>query len=147
MTWPSWCVKPWDHGRGWRGRRRQCRRVWPARDIGQETRPAVARAHVLRSRARDSPGAHARQPMPKEGNPRAVFEKLFGQGDTGQGTCGRSLTKRLGGSWTGVKGEALRGSGRRSSACATDLLRRVRRPGCSVREIERRVQMATQRDT
>jgi hypothetical protein len=78
-TWLS-CVKPWDFGVAGPESGVTADQL-AARYIGQDTR--------LPSLELTTAGAGARlswrtptQSLPQEGNPRAVFQKLFGQGDT-----------------------------------------------------------------
>jgi len=81
------------------------------------------------------------QPLPQEGNPRAVFQKLFGQGDTDQERA--AILLETGSILDRVKGQAARlqaGLGVRDRVVVSDYLD-------SVREIERRVQMASKQDT
>src|ERR1700721_1009427 len=78
-TWLS-CLKPWDHGV-----------ISPeagitadqmaARHIGQDTRLPSLELTPAKVGARLA-WRTPTQPLPQEGNPRAVFQKLFGQGDT-----------------------------------------------------------------
>jgi hypothetical protein len=78
--------------------------------------------------------------LPQEGNPRAVFQKLFGQGDTDAERA--AILSETGSILDRVKGQAARlqaSLGVRDRAVVTDYLD-------SVREIERRVQMASQAD-
>src|SRR5207249_10226104 len=78
-TWLS-CGKPWDHGVAGPDSGVSADQL-AARHIGKDTR--------LPSLELTTAGAGARlawrtptQSLPQEGNPRAVFQKLFGQGDT-----------------------------------------------------------------
>src|SRR4051794_6537611 len=137
-TWLS-CVKPWDHGV-----------IGPdagvtadqmaARHIGQDARlPSLelTTAQVGARLAWRTPT----QPLPQEGNPRAVFQKLFGQGDTDQERA--AILHETGSILDRVKAQAARlqtSLGVRDRVVVSDYLD-------SVREIERRVQMASQQDT
>ncbi|MEP7306759.1 MAG: DUF1552 domain-containing protein [Acidobacteriota bacterium] len=137
-TWLS-CVKPWDHGV-----------IGPeagvtadqlaARHIGQETRlPSLelTTAQVGARLAWRTPT----QPLPQEGNPRAVFQKLFGQGDTDKERA--AILHETGSILDRVREQAARlqaSLGVRDRVVVSDYLD-------SVREIERRVQMASQQDT
>jgi hypothetical protein len=137
-TWLS-CVKPWEHGL-----------IGPesgvtadqmaVRHIGQDTRlPSLelTTAQVGARLAWRTPT----QPLPQEGNPRAVFQKLFGQGDTDKERA--AILRETGSILDRVKGQAARlqsslGVGDR--VVVSDYLD-------SVREIERRVQMAEKQDS
>ena len=137
-TWLS-CVKPWEHGV-----------IGPeagvtadqmaARHIGQDTRlPSLelTTAQVGARLAWRTPT----QPLPQEGNPRAVFQKLFGQGDTDAERA--AILHETGSILDRVKGQAARlqtSLGVRDRVVVGDYLD-------SVREIERRVQMASQQNT
>jgi hypothetical protein len=110
-----------------------------ARHIGQETRlPSLELTTAGGARvAWRTPT----QSLPQEGNPRAVFQKLFGQGDTDKERA--AILHETGSILDRVKGQAQRlqaslGVGDR--IVVSDYLD-------SVREIERRVQMASQQDT
>src|SRR5580704_10936955 len=137
-TWLS-CVKPWEHGV-----------IGPeagvtadqmaVRHIGQDTRlPSLelTTAQVGARLAWRTPT----QPLPQEGNPRAVFQKLFGQGDTDAERA--AILHETGSILDRVKGQAARlqtSLGVRDRVVVSDYLD-------SVREIERRVQMASQQNT
>jgi hypothetical protein len=137
-TWLN-CVKPWEHGV-----------VSPdagvtadqlaVRHIGQDTRlPSLelTTAQVGARLAWRTPT----QPLPQEGNPRAVFQKLFGQGDTDKERA--AILHETGSILDRVKAQATRlqsGLGVRDRVVVSDYLD-------SVREIERRVQMAEKQDT
>ncbi|WP_353824382.1 DUF1552 domain-containing protein, partial [Acinetobacter baumannii] len=80
------------------------------------------------------------QSLPQEGNPRAVFQKLFGQGDTDKERA--TILQETGSILDRVQGQAKRlqaGLGVGDRVVVSDYLD-------SVREIERRVQMAAQAD-
>jgi hypothetical protein len=81
------------------------------------------------------------QSLPQEGNPRAVFQKLFGQGDTDKERA--TILVETGSILDRVKAQAARlqaSLGVSDRVVVSDYLD-------SVREIERRVQMASQADT
>jgi hypothetical protein len=134
-TWLS-CVKPWDHGV-----------LGPqagvtadqlaARHLGQDTRLPSLELTTAQVGARVA-WRTPTQPLPQEGNPRAVFQKLFGQGDTD--TERAAILRETGSILDRVKGQAARLQGRlgvRDRVVVSDYLD-------SVREIERRVQMASE---
>lgn len=137
-TWLS-CVAPWDAGV-----------IGPeagvtadqmaARHIGQETRlPSLelTTSQVGAQLAWRTPT----QSLPQEGNPRAVFYKLFGQGDTDAERA--AILSETGSILDRVKAQAERlraDLGAADRAVVGDYLD-------SVREIERRVQMASAQDT
>jgi hypothetical protein len=137
-TWLS-CVKPWEHGV-----------IGPeagvtadqiaARHIGQDTRLPSLELTTSQVGARLA-WRTPTQPLPQEGNPRAVFQKLFGQGDTDNERA--AILRETGSILDRVKGQAARlqaSLGIRDRVAVSDYLD-------SVREIERRVQMASQQDT
>jgi Protein of unknown function (DUF1552) len=137
-TWLS-CVKPWDHGV-----------ISPeagitadqmaARHIGQDTRLPSLELTTAQVGARVA-WRTPTQPLPQEGNPRAVFQKLFGQGDTDKERA--AILRETGSILDRVTGQAARlqaSLGVRDRVVVSDYLD-------SVREIERRVQMASQQDT
>jgi hypothetical protein len=137
-TWLS-CVKPWDHGV-----------IGPeagitadqmaARHIGQDTRLPSLELTTAQVGARVA-WRTPTQPLPQEGNPRAVFQKLFGQGDTDKERA--AILRETGSILDRVTGQAARlqaSLGVRDRVVVSDYLD-------SVREIERRVQMASQQDT
>jgi hypothetical protein len=135
-TWLS-CVKPWDFGVGDPDAGVTADQL-AARHIGQETRAAVARAHHVAG-GRTLSWRTPTQPLPQEGNPRAVFQKLFGQGDTDEERA--AILQETGSILDRVQSQAARlqaslGVGDR--VIVSDYLD-------SVREIERRVQMASSR--
>ena len=111
-----------------------------ARHIGQDTRvPSLELTTALR-------GAQVAwrtptQSLPQEVNPRAVFYRLFGQGDTDAERA--AILKETGSILDQVEGQAkaLQASlGLEDRVVVGDYLD-------SVREIERRVQMASEQDT
>jgi hypothetical protein len=111
-----------------------------ARHIGQETRlPSLELCTALR-------GAQVawrtpKQSLPQEGNPRAVFYRLFGQGDNDAERA--AITTETGSLLDRVSEDAnalVASLGGADRAAVDDYLG-------SVREIERRVQMAATQDT
>jgi hypothetical protein len=137
MTWLS-CVKPWDHGVAGPDAGVSADQL-AARHIGQDTRLPSLELTTALGGARLS-WRTATQSLPQEGNPRAVFQKLFGQGDTEKER--EAILHETGSILDRVKGQAARlqaslGTGDR--VVVSDYLD-------SVREIERRVQMASQQD-
>ena len=137
-TWLS-CVKPWEHGVAGPEAGVTADQM-AARHIGQDTRlPSLelTTAQVGARLAWRTPT----QPLPQEGNPRAVFQKLFGQGDTDKERA--AILHETGSILDRVKGQAARlqtSLGVRDRVVVSDYLD-------SVREIERRVQMAEKQDT
>jgi len=130
-------VKPWEHGSS--PDAGVTADQMAARHIGQDTRlPSLelTTAQVGARLAWRTPT----QSLPQEGNPRAVFQKLFGQGDTDEERA--AILLETGSILDRVKGQASRlqaGLGVRDRIVVSDYLD-------SVREIERRVQMASQQD-
>src|SRR6202035_70444 len=133
------CVKPWDFGKAGPDSGVSCDQM-AVRYVGQDTR--------LPSLELTTAGGGARlawrtptQSLPQEGNPRAVFQKLFGQGDTDKERA--AILHETGSILDRVKGQAARlqaSLGVKDRIVVSDYLD-------SVREIERRVQMASQQDT
>jgi hypothetical protein len=127
------CVKPWDFGKAGADSGVSCDQV-AARFVGQETRLPSLEMGV---------GGSARvswrtptQSLPQESNPRSVFQKLFGQGDTDKERA--EILAETGSILDRVQGQAQRlqaGLGVKDRVVVSDYLD-------SVREIERRVQMA-----
>src|SRR5262244_906748 len=138
MTWLT-CVKPWDFGVAGSDSGVSADQV-AARHIGKDTRlPSLelTTAQVGARLAWRTPT----QSLPQEGNPRAVFQKLFGQGDTDKERA--AILHETGSILDRVKGQAARlqaSLGVSDRVIVSDYLD-------SVREIERRVQMASQQDT
>lgn len=128
------CVKPWDFGKAGADSGVSCDQI-AVRYVGQDTR--------LPSLEMTTAGVSARiawrtptQSLPQESNPRAVFQKLFGQGDTSQERA--QILSETGSILDRVQGEAHRlqaSLGVSDRKVVGDYLD-------SVREIERRVQMA-----
>jgi hypothetical protein len=138
MTWLS-CVKPWDHGTSGPDAGVSADQL-AARHIGQDTRLPSLELTTALGGARLA-WRTPTQSLPQEGNPRAVFQKLFGQGDTDKERA--AILHETGSILDRVKGQAARlqaSLGVRDRAVVSDYLD-------SVREIERRVQMAAQQDT
>jgi hypothetical protein len=136
-TWLS-CVKPWDHGAAGPDSGVTADQM-AARHIGQDTRLPSLELTTSQVGARLS-WRTPTQPLPQEGNPRAVFQKLFGQGDTDKERA--AILHETGSILDRVKGQAARlqtSLGVRDRVIVGDYLD-------SVREIERRVQMAEKAD-
>jgi len=105
------------------------------RYVGQDTRLPSLELSVGQGSARLA-WRTPTQSLPQESNPRAVFQKLFGQGDTDQERA--QILTETGSILDRVKGQAARlqaSLGVHDRSVVTDYLD-------SVREIERRVQMA-----
>ena len=138
---PTWltCVKPWDFGVAGPDSGVSADQL-AARHIGKDTRlPSLelTTAQVGARLAWRTPT----QSLPQEGNPRAVFQKLFGQGDTTKERA--EILQETGSILDRVKEQANRlqaSLGVRDRVVVSDYLD-------SVREIERRVQMAMKQDT
>src|SRR5438552_3639250 len=138
MTWLT-CVKPWDHGVAGPDAGVSADQ-FAVRHIGQETRLPSLELTTALGAARVA-WRTPTQPLPQEGNPRAVFQKLFGQGDTDKERA--AILHETGSILDRVKGQAARlqtSLGVRDRVVVSDYLD-------SVREIERRVQMAEKADT
>jgi len=136
-TWLS-CVKPWDHGVAGPDAGVTADQM-AVRHVGQDTRLPSLELTTAQVGARVA-WRTPTQPLPQEGNPRAVFQKLFGQGDTD--TERAAILHETGSILDRVKGQAARlqaSLGIRDRVVVSDYLD-------SVREIERRVQMASQQD-
>src|SRR6266478_4352006 len=137
-TWLS-CVKPWDHGVAGPDSGVTADQM-AARHIGQDTRLPSLELTTSLAGARLA-WRTPTQSLPQEGNPRAVFQKLFGQGDTDKERA--AILAETGSILDRVKVQAARlqaSLGVRDRVVVSDYLD-------SVREIERRVQMASQADT
>jgi hypothetical protein len=105
------------------------------RHVGQDTRLPSLELSVGQGSARLA-WRTPTQSLPQEGNPRAVFQKLFGQGDTDQERA--QILTETGSILDRVQAQAQRlqaSLGVKDRSVVTDYLD-------SVREIERRVQMA-----
>ena len=128
------CVKPWDFGKAGPDCGVSCDQI-AARYVGQETRLPSLELTTAQGSAKVS-WRTPTQPLPQESNPRAVFQKLFGQGDTDQERA--QILAETGSILDRVQGEAQRlqaSLGMHDRRVVSDYLD-------SVREIERRVQMA-----
>ncbi|HEV8260366.1 MAG TPA: DUF1552 domain-containing protein [Burkholderiales bacterium] len=137
-TWLS-CVKPWDFGVSGPDAGVTADQL-AVRHIGQDTRLPSLELTTAQAGARLA-WRTPTQSLPQEGNPRAVFQKLFGQGDTDKERA--AILVETGSILDRVKGQAARlqaSLGVRDRAVVSDYLD-------SVREIERRVQMASRQDT
>jgi hypothetical protein len=138
MTWLT-CVKPWDFGKAGPDSGVSADQI-AVRHIGQDTRLPSLELTTAQSGARLA-WRTPTQSLPQEGNPRAVFQKLFGQGDTEKERA--DILVETGSILDRVKGQAARlqsSLGVRDRVIVSDYLD-------SVREIERRVQMAARQDT
>src|SRR5512145_1313651 len=138
MTWLT-CVRPWDHGLAGPDSGVSADQI-VVRHIGQDTRLPSLELTTAQGGARLA-WRTPTQSLPQEGNPRAVFQKLFGHGDTEKERA--DILTETGSILDRVQGQAARlqaslGVGDR--VVVSDYLD-------SVREIERRVQMASQQDT
>lgn len=128
------CVKPWDFGKAGPDSGVSCDQI-AARYVGQETRLPSLELTTAQGSAKVS-WRTPTQPLPQESNPRAVFQKLFGQGDTDQERA--QILAETGSILDRVQREAQRlqaSLGMHDRRVVSDYLD-------SVREIERRVQMA-----
>jgi hypothetical protein len=128
------CVKPWDFGKASPDAGVSCDQI-AARHVGQETRLPSLELTAGQGSAKIA-WRTPTQPLPQEGNPRAVFQKLFGQGDTDQERA--QILSETGSILDRVQGQAQRlqaSLGVQDRHIVSDYLD-------SVREIERRVQMA-----
>lgn len=137
MTWLS-CVRPWDFGVASPEAGVTADQL-AARHIGQDTRLPSLEVSTALGGARLA-WRTPTQPLPQEANPRAVFQKLFGQGDTAEERA--AILRETGSILDRVKGQAARlqaSLGVRDRVVVSDYLD-------SVREIERRVQMASKQD-
>jgi len=128
------CVKPWDFGKQGPDYGVSADQI-AVRYVGQDTRLPSLELTTAQGSARIA-WRTPTQPLPQEGNPRAVFQKLFGQGDTAEERA--QILAETGSILDRVQGQAHRlqaslGTGDRN--VVGDYLD-------SVREIERRVQMA-----
>jgi hypothetical protein len=132
------CVKPWDFGKAGPDSGVSCDQI-AVRHIGQDTRLPSLELSATQGSARLA-WRTPTQSLPQEGNPRAVFQKLFGQGDTD--TERAQILTETGSILDRVKGQAARlqaSLGVKDKIVVSDYLD-------SVREIERRVQMAAKAD-
>ncbi len=132
------CVKPWDFGKAGPDSGVSADQM-AVRYVGQETRLPSLELTTSQGSARIA-WRTPTQSLPQEGNPRAVFQKLFGQGDTDQERA--EILAETGSILDRVQGEAQRlqaSLGVKDRVVVSDYLD-------SVREIERRVQMATKKN-
>ena len=128
------CVKPWDYGKDGPDSGVSCDQI-AVRHVGQDTRLPSLELTAAQGSARLS-WRTPTQSLPQEGNPRAVFQKLFGQGDTDQERA--QILTETGSILDRVQAQAQRlqaSLGVKDRIVVGDYLD-------SVREIERRVQMA-----
>jgi Protein of unknown function (DUF1552) len=138
LTWLS-CVRPWEHGVAGPDAGVTADQI-AARHVGQDTRLPSLELTTAQGGARLA-WRTPTQSLPQEGNPRAVFQKLFGQGDTDKERA--AILAETGSILDRVREQAARlqaSLGVRDRVIVTDYLD-------SVREIERRVQMATRQNT
>lgn len=127
-------VKPWDFGKNGPDYGVSADQI-AVRYVGQNTRLPSLELTTAQVSARVS-WRTPTQPLPQESNPRAVFQKLFGAGDTQQERA--QILSETGSILDHVQSQARR---LQASLGATD--RNVVSDYLdSVREIERRVQMA-----
>jgi len=129
------CVKPWDFGKSGPDSGVSADQIG-VRHVGQETRLPSLELTTSQGSARLA-WRTPTQSLPQEGNPRSVFQKLFGQGDTDQERA--QILAETGSILDRVQGQAQRlqaSLGVQDRVIVSDYLD-------SVREIERRVQMAT----
>jgi hypothetical protein len=127
-------VKPWDFGKNGVDSGVSADQI-AVRYVGQDTRLPSLEMSVGQGSARIA-WRTPTQPLPQESNPRAVFQKLFGQGDTDQERA--QILSETGSILDHVQGQAKRlqaSLGVPDRNVVGDYLD-------SVREIERRVQMA-----
>jgi hypothetical protein len=128
------CVKPFDFGKNGPDYGVSCDQI-AVRYVGQDTRLPSLELTTAQGSARVA-WRTPTQSLPQEGNPRAVFQKLFGQGDTDQERA--QILAETGSILDRVQGQAQRlqaSLGVKDRIVIGDYLD-------SVREIERRVQMA-----
>ena len=134
-TWLS-CVKPWDHGKT--PDAGVTADQFAVRHIGQDS--LLPSLELCTSTSAQVAWRTPTQPLPQESNPRAVFQKLFGLGDTADDRA-RIRTEK-GSILDRVQGQAARlqaSLGVQDRVVVSDYLD-------SVREIERRVQIASKKD-
>ena len=132
------CVKPWDFGKADPNSGVSCDQM-AVKYVGQDTRLPSLELTAAQGSARLA-WRTPTQSLPQEGNPRAVFQKLFGQGDTDQERA--QILAETGSILDRVKGQAQRlqaSLGVKDRIVVSDYLD-------SVREIERRVKMASMPD-
>ena len=127
-------VKPFDFGKAGPDSGVSADQI-AARYVGKDTRLPSLELSVGQGSARIA-WRTPTQPLPQESNPRAVFQKLFGQGDTDKERA--QILYETGSILDHVQAQAQRlqaSLGVKDRAVVSDYLD-------SVREIERRVQMA-----
>ena len=127
-------VKPWDFGKNGPDSGVSADQI-AVRHVGQDTRLPSLELSVGQGSARLA-WRTPTQPLPQESNPRAVFQKLFGQGDTDQERA--QILAETGSILDRVQAQARRlqaSLGVPDRGVVNDYLD-------SVREIERRVQLA-----
>jgi hypothetical protein len=132
-------VKPWDFGKEGPDYGVSADQI-AVRYVGQDTRLPSLELTTSQGSARIA-WRTPTQPLPQEGNPRAIFQKLFGQGDTAEERA--QILAETGSILDRVQGEARRlqaSIGAQDRNVVGDYLD-------SVREIERRVQMAEKAST
>jgi hypothetical protein len=135
-TWLS-CVKPWDHGKT--PDAGVTADQLAVRHIGQDTLLPSLELCTSQQSAQVA-WRTPTQPLPQESNPRAVFQKLFGLGDTAPERA--AILTEKGSILDRVQGQAARlqaSLGAQDRGVVSDYLD-------SVREIERRVQIASKTD-
>jgi hypothetical protein len=129
------CVKPWDFGKAGPDSGVSCDQI-AVRYVGQDTRLPSLEMTTAQGSARLA-WRTPTQSLPQEGNPRAIFQKLFGQGDTDEERA--QILRETGSILDRVQAQAQRlqaSLGVQDRVVVSEYLD-------SVREIERRVQMAT----
>ena len=132
------CVKPWDFGKAGPDSGVSADQI-AARHVGQDTRLPSLELSTANGSARLA-WRTPTQSLPQEGNPRTVFQKLFGQGDTDEERA--QILAETGSILDRVQGQAKRlqaSLGVQDRTVVSEYLD-------SVREIERRVQMAASAD-
>ncbi len=132
------CVKPWDFGKGGPDSGVSADQL-AVRYVGQDTRLPSLELTTSQGSARLA-WRTPTQSLPQEGNPRSIFQKLFGQGDTDKERA--QILAETGSILDRVQAQAQRlqaSLGVKDRVVVSDYLD-------SVREIERRVQMAEKAD-
>ncbi|MEP7352178.1 MAG: DUF1552 domain-containing protein, partial [Acidobacteriota bacterium] len=132
------CVKPFEFGKAGPDSGVSCDQL-AVRAIGQGTRLPSLELTAAQGGARVA-WRTPTQSLPQEGNPRSVFQKLFGQGDTDKERA--QILVETGSILDRVQAQAKRlnaSLGVQDRVIVSDYLE-------SVREIERRVQMAAKAD-
>jgi hypothetical protein len=132
------CVKPFDFGKAGVDSGVSADQI-AVRYVGQDTRLPSLELTTSQGSARLA-WRTPTQSLPQEGNPRSIFQKLFGQGDTDKERA--QILAETGSILDRVQGQAKRlqaSLGVQDRVVVSDYLD-------SVREIERRVQMAEKAD-